>query len=113
MDVDVEWVERADVPPSLSKKILALKVCRNRCLAHAESDTAMDMATPALKMFFALLENGGSFHGQNDDELVARTRPSQAKIQANGINHSPKVKARMRLSSRVAIALFDRAEVRS
>ena len=79
MDVDVEWIERADVPPSLSKRILALKVCRNRCLAHAESDTALDMATPALKMFFALLENGGSLHGESDDESVAlsKTKPSR------------------------------------
>jgi len=83
MDVDVEWVDRADVPSSLHKRVLALKVCRNRCLAHAESDTALDMATPALKMFFALLENGGSLHGENDDD--------------------PKVKARMRLQAAVSL----------
>ncbi|KAH9161402.1 hypothetical protein EDB89DRAFT_2080638 [Lactarius sanguifluus] len=83
MDVDIEWIERADVPPSLSKRVLALKVCRNRCLAHAESDTALDMATPALKMFFALLENGGSLHAENDDD--------------------PKVKARMRLQAAVSL----------
>lgn len=81
MDVDVEWIERADVPPSLNKRVLALKVCRNRCLAHAESDTALDLATPALKMFFALLENGGSLHGENDDECVSvsRAKPSRVK----------------------------------
>jgi sister-chromatid-cohesion protein PDS5 len=50
MDVDVEGVERADVPPSFNQRVLALKVCRNRCLAHAESDSALDIATPALKM---------------------------------------------------------------
>jgi len=83
MDVDVEWVDRADVPSSLHKRVLALKVCRNRCLAHAESDTALDMATPALKMFFALLENGGSLHGESDDD--------------------PKVKARMRLQAAVSL----------
>lgn len=105
MDVDIEWVERANVPPSLSKRVLALKVCRNRCLAHAESDTALDMATPALKMFFALLENGGSLHGENDDESVAlsKTKSIRSQDQANGINHSPKVKARMRLQAAVSL----------
>lgn len=71
MDVDDEWGERADVPPSFNKRVLALKVCRNRCLAHAESDSALDIVTPALKMFFALLENGGSLHAENDDEFVS------------------------------------------
>jgi sister-chromatid-cohesion protein PDS5 len=83
MDVDVEWVERADVPPSFNKRVLALKVCRNRCLAHAESDSALDIATPALKMFFALLENGGSLHAESDDD--------------------PKIKARMRLQAAVSL----------
>ncbi len=70
MDVDSEWVERSDVPPSLNKKIKALKVCRNRCLAHATSDTALDIATPVLRMLFALLEHGGSLKAENEDELV-------------------------------------------
>ena len=81
MDVDIEWVEKANVLPSLSKRVLALKVCRNRCLAHAESDTALDMATPALKMFFALLENGGSLHGENDDESVALSKTKSIRIK--------------------------------
>jgi len=83
MDVDAEWVEKPDVPFSLSKKIMALKVCRNRCLAHAASDTALDVATPVLKMFFALLEHGGSFHAENDDEFVHLTR---LKTLSDGVN---------------------------
>jgi len=82
MDVDAEWIEKSDVPPSLSKKIMALKVCRNRCLAHAASDTALDVATPVLRMFFALLEHGGSLHAENEDKLVHHT---STKDQANGI----------------------------
>jgi sister-chromatid-cohesion protein PDS5 len=70
MDVDAEWIEKSDAPPSLSKKIKALKVCRNRCLAHATSDTALDIATPVLRMLFALLEHGGSLQAENEDELV-------------------------------------------
>ncbi|KAI0305166.1 hypothetical protein B0F90DRAFT_1808987 [Multifurca ochricompacta] len=83
MDVDVEWIEEADVPPSLSMKIIALKVCRHRCLAHAASETALDMATPVLRMFFALLEHGGSIHAEIEDD--------------------PKVKARMRLQAAVSL----------
>lgn len=70
MDVDAEWIEKSDVPPSLSKKIKALKVCRNRCLVHAASDAALDIATPVLRMLFALLEHGGSLQAENEDELV-------------------------------------------
>ncbi|KAI9511424.1 armadillo-type protein [Russula earlei] len=83
MDVDAEWVEKSEVPPSLSKKIVALKVCRNRCLAHAMSDTALNVATPVLRMFFALLEHGGSLHAENQDD--------------------PKVKVRMRLQAAVSL----------
>jgi sister-chromatid-cohesion protein PDS5 len=70
MDVDAEWIEKSNIPPSLSKKIKALKVCRNRCLAHATSDAALDIATPVLRMLFALLEHGGSLQAENEDELV-------------------------------------------
>ena len=70
MDIDGEWVEESDVPPSLNKKIIALKVCRNRCLAHATSDAALDIATPVIRMLFALLEQGGSLRAENEDELV-------------------------------------------
>ncbi|KAI0280430.1 armadillo-type protein [Russula aff. rugulosa BPL654] len=83
MDVDAEWIEKSDVPPSLSKKIKALKVCRNRCLAHATSDAALDIATPVLRMLFALLEHGGSLQAENEDD--------------------PKVKARMRLQAAVSL----------
>jgi sister-chromatid-cohesion protein PDS5 len=70
MDTDAEWVEKSEISPSLSKKITALKVCRNRCLAHATSDAALDIATPVLRMLFALLEQGGSLRAENEDELV-------------------------------------------
>ncbi|KAF8491907.1 armadillo-type protein [Russula emetica] len=83
MDVDAEWIEKSDVPPSLSKKIKALKVCRNRCLAHATSDSALDIATPVLRMLFALLEHGGSLQAENEDD--------------------PKVKAHMRLQAAVSL----------
>jgi len=55
-----DWVENEEVPDELRAKILALKLCRNRCLAHAESENATEIATPVLKMFATLVEHEGS-----------------------------------------------------
>jgi hypothetical protein len=71
MDTDVDWVEDEDVPPRLRARILALKVCRNRCLAHASTDTALEVATPVLKMLSTLIGHGGSYSGGATDELVS------------------------------------------
>jgi sister chromatid cohesion protein PDS5 len=70
MDVDEEWVEDGDVPPTLNAKVQALKVCRNRCLAHASTDTALDISTPVLKMFVTLIQCGGLFTADAVDEYV-------------------------------------------
>ncbi|KAI6158061.1 armadillo-type protein [Pisolithus tinctorius] len=83
MDVDNDWVNDDDVPPILRARIQALKVCRNRCLAHASSSNATDIATPALKMFTALIQHSGSF-----------------KVDASD---SPSVKSRMRLQAAVSL----------
>jgi len=68
MDDGEEWVEDDDVSPALSAKVLSLKVCRNRSLAHASSDTALEISTPVLKMFATLLEHSGSFTADAADE---------------------------------------------
>ncbi|KIJ04367.1 hypothetical protein PAXINDRAFT_22347 [Paxillus involutus ATCC 200175] len=83
MDVDDDWVEDDDMTPIQSARILALKVCRNRCLAHASSETALDVATPVLKMFSTLLEHYGSYSADAPD--------------------SPQVKSRMRLQAAVSL----------
>ncbi|KAI0264684.1 armadillo-type protein [Gloeopeniophorella convolvens] len=83
MDSDVEWVENDNLSSSLRTRILALKVCRNRCLAHVASDTALEVTTPVLKMFFTLLEHNGSLHGNGKDD--------------------PQVRARMRLQAAVSL----------
>ena len=61
-----------DVSSTLQAKILALKVCRNRSLAHSSSDKALEISTPALKMFATLLEYDGSFsaHSGEREEYV-------------------------------------------
>ncbi|PCH44760.1 hypothetical protein WOLCODRAFT_78395 [Wolfiporia cocos MD-104 SS10] len=74
MDTDAEWVEDVDMLPSLHAKLLALKVCRNRCLAHASSDTAIEIAKPVLKMFTSLIAYNGSFTADAADSLKTKAR---------------------------------------
>lgn len=68
MDDDEEWIEDDDLSPIIKAKILTLKVCRNRSLAHASSDTAVEISKPVLKMFATLLENSGSLSADVIDE---------------------------------------------
>jgi sister-chromatid-cohesion protein PDS5 len=70
MDSDVEWFEDNEVPPELTAKVLCLKVCRNRSLAHASSDTAVDISTPVLKMLTSLIDNNGAFSAESGDKYV-------------------------------------------
>ncbi|EGO03586.1 hypothetical protein SERLA73DRAFT_46084 [Serpula lacrymans var. lacrymans S7.3] len=72
--VNVEWVEDVDVSPSLKTKVLSLKVCRNRCIAHATSETALEISAPVLRMFMTLLEHGGSFTADASDDPSVRSR---------------------------------------
>jgi sister-chromatid-cohesion protein PDS5 len=83
MDSDADWVEDSDVQPRLRARILALKVCRNRCLAHASTDTALEVATPVLKMLSTLLDHAGSYSADAMDD--------------------PKVKSRMRLQAAISL----------
>ena len=68
MDIDTDWVDDSVMPPRLKAKLLALKVCRNRCLAHASSDTAVDIAKPVLKMLTSILHYDGSLVPDAEDE---------------------------------------------
>lgn len=74
MDVDNDWLNDDDVPPILRARIQALKVCRNRCLAHASSPNAIDIATPALKMFTTLIQHSGSFKVDARDSASTKSR---------------------------------------
>ena len=51
----------------LRAKILALKVCRNRCIAHAGSETALEIAQPVIRMFSTVLQHEGSFSADAND----------------------------------------------
>ncbi|KAF7349279.1 Sister chromatid cohesion protein pds5 [Mycena sanguinolenta] len=83
METDEEWADESEVSDNLRAKILALKVCRNRSLAHAEKENALEIATPVIKMLATLLEHGGSFIAESGED--------------------PKVMSRMRLQAAVSL----------
>jgi len=67
-----EWGEDDyEIPPRTKAKLLAVKICRNRCLVHAKSESALDVAAPVLKMLVTLLANGGSMTETAADEYVS------------------------------------------
>lgn len=70
MDDGEEWVEDEDLSNNLRAKLLSLKVCRNRCLAHASADRPLEIATPVLKLFATLLEHSGSLNPDVVEEYV-------------------------------------------
>ncbi|TFK86665.1 hypothetical protein K466DRAFT_492369 [Polyporus arcularius HHB13444] len=74
METDTDWLEDAALPLDLRAKILALKVCRNRCLAHVESETALDIAQPVIRMFSTVLQYEGSLSADDADSPWARSR---------------------------------------
>ena len=80
MDTEEEWVEDYAMSPLLRAKLYALKVCRNRCLAHASSETAVEIARPVLKMFIAVLQNAGSLTAEAHDEYVSCFREAPVLI---------------------------------
>ena len=64
MDVDdvPSELDEHDLQPGLAwTKVLILKVLRRRCLVHSQSETAIDVATPVVKLLTSLLdENYGT-----------------------------------------------------
>lgn len=99
MDTDTEWVDDEFLPPLVRAKIFALKTCRNRCIAHGQDDDALEVAKPVLKMFATILQNGGSFSADAEDEYVLLSLICQS------ISHditSPKIKSRLRLQAAVS-----------
>ncbi|PFH47385.1 hypothetical protein AMATHDRAFT_152196 [Amanita thiersii Skay4041] len=81
MEMDDEWIEDDEVPNELKAKLLALKVCRNRSLAFASSENALEIATPVLKMFTTILENRGTLAPDaNEDSRVMSRMRLQAAI---------------------------------
>lgn len=68
MDDGEEWEEEEEVSLACKAKILSLKICRNRCIAHATADTALDISKPVVKMLATILLNRGSLAADSNDE---------------------------------------------
>ncbi|KAL0958138.1 hypothetical protein HGRIS_000306 [Hohenbuehelia grisea] len=83
MEDEEEWAEESDLSYMALAKLQALKVCRYRCLSHAADETALELATPVLKMLATLVEQNGSL---SPDEV-----------------EDPKVLSRMRLQATVSL----------
>ncbi|THH06894.1 hypothetical protein EW145_g3765 [Phellinidium pouzarii] len=69
-----EWAEEDNLPALAKAKVLALKVCRHRCLVHSKSETALDVATPVLKLLVTILENGGAISEDCRDDPTVKSR---------------------------------------
>jgi sister-chromatid-cohesion protein PDS5 len=59
-----------EIPDELRSKVLALKVVRNRCLAHKSDEEALEIATPVLKLLATLIEFDGSVNRKVEEEYV-------------------------------------------
>lgn len=75
-----EWAPLDEVSDNLKAKVLALKVCRNRSLAHASSEKALDIATPVLKMLATLIDHDGSFSADAVEEYGFQSLLHQSTI---------------------------------
>ena len=87
MDDGEEWFDNDDVPELLRAKVQALKVCRYRCLAHADKDNAVELAAPVMKMYATLLEHNGSLH----------------QVKEGEVGEDPKFASRLRLQAAVSV----------
>lgn len=67
-DSKSDWVPDHKIWPELRAKMLALKICRKRCLALASDEGVAEIATPVLKLLFTLLNNDGSLKPDSGDE---------------------------------------------
>ncbi|KAI0634818.1 armadillo-type protein [Trametes polyzona] len=74
MDTDQDWVSDTAMPLELRAKVLALKVCRNRCLAHASSEIALEIAQPVIRMFSTVLQYEGAFAADARDSATVKSR---------------------------------------
>ncbi|CAE6427478.1 unnamed protein product [Rhizoctonia solani] len=73
-DADEEWVEDNQLNAIGKAKLLALKVMHNRCLAHVNSDAALDISQPVFKLLFTILEHSGAVNPSVDYDSRIRAR---------------------------------------
>lgn len=100
------------MPDELLVKVLALKVCRNRCLSHALSEQAIEIATPVLKLFATLLEHDGSLGAQVEEKYGLEYFCFD--VPHSFFPHflcSPKFKSRMRLQAAISLLHLSTKEI--
>ena len=68
MDDGEEWAENDDISLACKAKVLSLKVCRNRCIAHATAETGLEISKPVVRMLATILHNRGSLTAESNDE---------------------------------------------
>ncbi|KAF5390105.1 hypothetical protein D9757_003848 [Collybiopsis confluens] len=76
-----EWIEDEDVSNNLRAKVVALKLFRHRCVAHADSKNSIEIATPVLKMLTTITLQAGSIRSNNEVE-EDRKALSRIRLQA-------------------------------
>ncbi|KIY45059.1 hypothetical protein FISHEDRAFT_50101 [Fistulina hepatica ATCC 64428] len=74
--VDDEWSD--EMRPEIHVKVLALKVYRYRCLAHASEENALTYAVPVLKLYVNFLQYEGSSNPGSPNEESSRMRLQSA-----------------------------------
>lgn len=70
MDETDEWASDEEVSDLTTAKIIGIKICRNRCVVHADSETALANASAVLTMLLNILALGGSMDENISDEYV-------------------------------------------
>lgn len=65
-EVTREWVEDADLTSRARAKLASLKLCVNRSLSHAQTDSAVEVVAPVLKMLLTILTKRGFFVDEAD-----------------------------------------------
>jgi sister-chromatid-cohesion protein PDS5 len=68
MDESQDWYEEDEVPPDLKARMFCLKVFRNRCLANAASQEALDISRPTIKLLTSALGKDDAFSAGDGDE---------------------------------------------
>lgn len=61
-----EWTDDDKLTDRAKAKLASLKLCVNRSLSHAQTENAVQVVTPVLKMLLTILMQKGSFVHESD-----------------------------------------------
>ncbi|KAL7414966.1 armadillo-type protein [Mrakia frigida] len=69
-DDEDEWIEEEELTPRAKAKLVSLKLCTNRCAAHARTNEAAAIATPVINLLLTILTKRGSFASLTDGSNI-------------------------------------------